>query len=179
MTAERKTKKRSGAPVRPGAHRAAPAASRRQPERARRVRAADVGSGVAPGMQAINTYLAVANVRASMRFLEQALRSRRRRAAGHGGQPRYAEMRNGELVMMLVRKGDDTAPGGGAAALYTYVADVDAALAAGPATPAPGAAARRTRLGRPRRGGHRPRRLPLGAGHVQEARAVLGAPTTD
>jgi uncharacterized glyoxalase superfamily protein PhnB len=30
---------------------------------------------------------------------------------------------------MLVRKGDDTAPAGGAAALYTYVSDVDGALA--------------------------------------------------
>jgi uncharacterized glyoxalase superfamily protein PhnB len=29
---------------------------------------------------------------------------------------------------MLVRKGETTAPGGGAAALYTYVADVEGAL---------------------------------------------------
>src|SRR4051794_40922054 len=31
------------------------------------------GSGLAPGMHAINTYLAVENVAASMEFLEQAL----------------------------------------------------------------------------------------------------------
>jgi uncharacterized glyoxalase superfamily protein PhnB len=46
-----------------------------------------------------------------------------------GGQPRYAEMRKGEMVVMLVRRGDETAPSGGAAALYTYVGDVEAALA--------------------------------------------------
>jgi uncharacterized glyoxalase superfamily protein PhnB len=44
------------------------------------------------------------------------------------GQPRYAEMRKGTSVIMLVRKGDGTAPGGGAAALYAYVDDMDAAL---------------------------------------------------
>jgi uncharacterized glyoxalase superfamily protein PhnB len=37
-------------------------------------------------------------------------------------------MRKGSSVIMLVRKGDASAPGGGAAALYTYVDDMDAAL---------------------------------------------------
>jgi uncharacterized glyoxalase superfamily protein PhnB len=81
-------------------------------------------------MQPINTVLAVANVRASMTFLE--------RAVGFtpgvvlldpDGQPRYAEMQRDGAVVMLTRRGDATAPGGGAAALYTYVEDVDRALA--------------------------------------------------
>jgi uncharacterized glyoxalase superfamily protein PhnB len=81
-------------------------------------------------MQPINTFLAVANVRASMTFLE--------RAVGFtpgvvlldpDGQPRYAEMQRDGAVVMLTRRGDATAPGGGAAALYTYVEDVDRALA--------------------------------------------------
>jgi len=45
------------------------------------------------------------------------------------GQPRYAEMQRDGTVVMLTRRGDATAPGGGAAALYTYVEDVDRALA--------------------------------------------------
>ena len=44
------------------------------------------------------------------------------------GQPRYAEMQREGAVVMLTRRGDATAPGGGAAALYTYVDDVDRAL---------------------------------------------------
>ena len=109
--ARRRSPKRAAA--RPAARPAAPAAS----------------SGMAPGMQAINTFLAVANVRASMTFLERAL--------GFlpgvvlldpDGQPRYAEMQRGGAVVMLTRRGDATAPGGGAAALYTYVDDVDRAL---------------------------------------------------
>ena len=101
-----------------------------KPERAPRARVADAGSGVAPGMQAVSPYLAVANVQASMRFLEQTLAFTPALVLlDSGGQPRYAEMRKGEMVIMLVRKGDDTAPAGGAAALYTYVSDVDGALA--------------------------------------------------
>ena len=106
----------------------------------------DAGSGLAPGMQAVNPYLAVANVQASMRFLERALGF----APGvvlpdSGKQPRYAEMRQGETVVMLVRKGDDTAPAGGAAALYTYVTTSTGALAR----------ARDAGAGVRRRGGHR------------------------
>ena len=87
------------------------------------------GSGIAPGMQAVNTYLAVANVRASMAFLEQSIGfTPTLTLADADGQPRYAEMRKGSTVIMLVRKGDATAPGGGAAALYAYVDDVDSAL---------------------------------------------------
>jgi uncharacterized glyoxalase superfamily protein PhnB len=132
MTAARKSKHKKAArrpaarppavrrPTRPRA--AEPAATRRAKQ--------DAGSGVAPGMQAVSPYLAVANVQASMRFLEQTLAFTPALVLlDGGGQPRYAEMRKGEMVIMLVRKGDDTSPAGGAAALYTYVSDVDLALA--------------------------------------------------
>ena len=86
-------------------------------------------SGLAPGMQAVNPYLAVANVAATIEFMERAL------GFGRGvvlpdtdGQLRYAEMRHGNAVVMLVRKGDATTATTGAAALYAYVQDVDAAL---------------------------------------------------
>jgi uncharacterized glyoxalase superfamily protein PhnB len=79
-------------------------------------------------MQAVNTYLAVENVSASIEFLERAFGfSRGVVLAEPGGQPRYAEMRHGSSVVMLIRKGDQTASTGGAAALYTYVEDVDRA----------------------------------------------------
>lgn len=110
-----KTRRRPSkrAPARPAARPAAPPSS----------------SGMAPGMQAINTFLAVANVRASMTFLERALGF----VPGvvlldPEGHPRYAEMQRDGAVVMLTRRGDATAPGGGAAALYTYVDDVDRAL---------------------------------------------------
>jgi uncharacterized glyoxalase superfamily protein PhnB len=80
-------------------------------------------------MQALNTYLAVANVKASMEFLERTFGFTRGVVLpGTDGQPRYAEMRHGGSVVMLVPKGDATSATGGAPALYTYVADVDAAL---------------------------------------------------
>lgn len=88
------------------------------------------GSGLAPGMQALNTYLAVANVGATMEFLERAFGfSRGVVLADPDGQPRYAEMRHEASVVMLIRKGDTATPTGGAAALYTYVEDVDRSLA--------------------------------------------------
>jgi uncharacterized glyoxalase superfamily protein PhnB len=88
------------------------------------------GSGLAPGMQALNAYLAVANIGATIAFLEQALGFTRGVVlADPDGQPRYAEMRHGESVVMLIRKGDAATATGGAAALYAYVSDVDAALA--------------------------------------------------
>ncbi|HTM02334.1 MAG TPA: VOC family protein [Vicinamibacterales bacterium] len=77
-------------------------------------------------MQSINTYLAVENVGASIEFLERAIGFTRGVVlADPDGQPRYAEMRHGTSVVMLIRKGDATAPSGGASALYTYVEDVD------------------------------------------------------
>ena len=80
-------------------------------------------------MQVINTYLAVANVNASMQFLEQAFGfSRGVILPDADGHLRYAEMRHGESVVVLVRKGDTTSPTSGASALYTYVEDVDTAL---------------------------------------------------
>jgi len=97
--------------------------------KAPKVQKAPESSGIAPGMQAVNTYLAVANVRASMAFLEQSIGfTPTLTLPDADGQPRYAEMRKGSTVIMLVRKGDATAPGGGAAALYAYVDDVDSAL---------------------------------------------------
>ena len=88
------------------------------------------GSGVAPGMQPINTYLAVANVAASATFLERALGfSRGVVLPDDDGQLRYAEMRHGDAVVILVPKGESTSATGGAAGLYTYVDDVDSQLA--------------------------------------------------
>ena len=90
---------------------------------------ANPGSGLAPGMQAINAYLAVANVAASVAFLEKTLGfSRGVVLPDADGQLRYAEMRHGESVIMLVRKGDSATATAGAAALYTYVDDVDGQL---------------------------------------------------
>jgi uncharacterized glyoxalase superfamily protein PhnB len=65
-----------------------------------------------------------------MEFLEKAFGFARGVVLpGTDGQPRYAEMRHGDAVVMLVPKGDDTSATGGAPALYTYVSDVDKALA--------------------------------------------------
>jgi uncharacterized glyoxalase superfamily protein PhnB len=87
-------------------------------------------SGLAPQMQAINTYLAVANVNATMEFLQTAFGfSRGVVLSGTDGQPRYAEMRHGDSVVMLIPKGDETTATGGVGGLYTYVSDVDNALA--------------------------------------------------
>ena len=86
-------------------------------------------SGLSPEMQPLNVYLAVANVNASMEFLERAFGfSRGVVLPGADGQPRYAEMRHGDSVVILIPKGDPTTATGGAAALYTYVGDVDKAL---------------------------------------------------
>ncbi len=86
-------------------------------------------SGLAPGMQAINSYLAVTNVATSMDFLERVFGFTRGVVLPDpDGQLRYAEMRHGTAVVMLIRKGDDSAATGGAAGLYTYVPDVDRVL---------------------------------------------------
>lgn len=80
-------------------------------------------------MQFVNTYLAVANVNASMEFLERAFGFARGVVLpGPDGQPRYAEMRHGDSVVMLIPRGDANTASSGAAALYTYVSDVDQAL---------------------------------------------------
>jgi uncharacterized glyoxalase superfamily protein PhnB len=79
-------------------------------------------------MQPVNTYLAVANVGATMAFLERAFGFTRGVVLPDGaGQVRYAEMRHGDAAVMLVPRGDGTAATSGAAALYTYVNDVDRA----------------------------------------------------
>jgi uncharacterized glyoxalase superfamily protein PhnB len=81
-------------------------------------------------MHPVNTYLAVANVSASMAFLERAFGFARGVVlADVDGQVRYAEMRHGGSVVMLVRRGDSATATGGSAALYTYVDDVDQAAA--------------------------------------------------
>lgn len=88
----------------------------------------ELASGLAPGMHSINTYLAVANVGASMDFLERAFGFAKGVVLPDAdGHVRYAEMRHGESVVMLVQRGDGTAATGGAPGLYTYVRDVDAA----------------------------------------------------
>ena len=80
-------------------------------------------------MQTLNAYLAVADVAAAVAFMQKALGFARGVVlADPDGQLRYAEMRHGDAVVMLIRHGDDATPTGGAAALYTYVPDVDAAL---------------------------------------------------
>jgi uncharacterized glyoxalase superfamily protein PhnB len=81
-------------------------------------------------MHPINTYLAVANVGASMDFLERAFGLTRGVVLPDtDGQIRYAEMRHGDAVVMLIRKGDAATPTGGSPALYAYVGDVDAIAA--------------------------------------------------
>jgi uncharacterized glyoxalase superfamily protein PhnB len=81
-------------------------------------------------MQPVNSYLAVANVAASMQFLERALGfTRGVTLPDADGQLRYAEMHHGESVLMLIRRGDQATATHGAAGLYTYVPDVDSALA--------------------------------------------------
>jgi uncharacterized glyoxalase superfamily protein PhnB len=80
-------------------------------------------------MHAINSHLAVANVTASSEFLERAFGfTRGVTLADPDGQLRYAEMRHGDSVVMLIRKGDAVSATGGAPALYTYVPDVDQAI---------------------------------------------------
>jgi uncharacterized glyoxalase superfamily protein PhnB len=81
-------------------------------------------------MQSVNTYLAVANVAATMAFLERAFGFTRGIVLGDSdGQLRYAEMRHRGSVVMLIRKGDQATGTGGISGLYTYVEDVDRALA--------------------------------------------------
>lgn len=121
MTAKRKSAGSNTKQKRP--------AAARKPRVAPLTDAARTGSGLAPGMQAINAHLAVANVGASLEFLERAFGfTRGVTLADPDGQLRYAEVRHGDSVVMLIRKGDEATASGGATALYTYVNDVDRAL---------------------------------------------------
>jgi uncharacterized glyoxalase superfamily protein PhnB len=128
MSKRRKTSKRVKRPARPAKVKTV----RRRtplPVTARPV-PSDAASGLAPGMHPINTYLAVANVGASMDFLERAFGlSRGVVLPDADGQIRYAEMRHGNSVVMLIRKGDPATATGGSPALYAYVGDVDAIAA--------------------------------------------------
>jgi uncharacterized glyoxalase superfamily protein PhnB len=77
-------------------------------------------------MQPINTYLAVANVGASIEFFGRAFGFTRGVVlADADGQPRYAEMHHGSSVVMLIRRGDISTATLGTSSLYTYVEDVD------------------------------------------------------
>ena len=126
-------------------------------------------------MQAVNTYLAVANVAATMAFLERAFGFTRGVVLPDAdGQLRYAEMRHGESAVMLIPKGDAATATSGAAALYTYVDDVDAALARARAAGAGVGEAEDRSWGDRVARRHRSGRLSLGARHVQEAGAVSG-----
>ncbi len=100
--ASKRAKRSSRSPTsRPVRRRTAPSVS------ARPAPPSDAASGLAPGMHPINTYLAVANVGASMDFLERAFGlSRGVVLPDADGQIRYAEMRHGDSVVMLIRKGD-------------------------------------------------------------------------
>jgi uncharacterized glyoxalase superfamily protein PhnB len=81
-------------------------------------------------MSPLSSFLAVANVTASMVFLERAFGFTRGVVlADADGHVRYAEMRHGQAAVVLIRKGDAATPSGGAAGLYTYVEDVDRAAA--------------------------------------------------
>jgi PhnB protein len=105
--------------------------TRQRPARkeARAARPVPATSGLAPGMQSVNPYLAVSNVAATVEFMERAFGfSRGVVLPDPDGQLRYAEMRHGDSVLMLVRKGDQATATAGAGALYTYVQDVDRAL---------------------------------------------------
>ena len=105
-------------------------AARKKPAAPAARRVARTDSGLAPGMQAINSYLAVANVAASAAFFERAFGFTRGVVLKDSdGQPRYAEMRHRDSVVMLIRKDDVTTATSGASALYTYVDDVDHAVA--------------------------------------------------
>ena len=74
--------------------------------------------------------LAGANVAATAPFLERAFGFVRGVVLPDpDGQLRYAEMRHGQSVVMLVRKGDVTTGTSGTAALYAYVPDVDSVVA--------------------------------------------------
>jgi PhnB protein len=80
-------------------------------------------------MQALNAYLAVADVAAAVDFMQTVLGFARGVVlTDPDGEPRYAEMRHGDSVVMLIRQGDEATPTGGAPALYTYVPDVDRVL---------------------------------------------------
>ena len=135
MPPKRKRSPRAAASRQRGARttkrRRSPAATkvRRAAPEGHAVRRSGTGSGLAPGMQAVNPYLAVANVAATMQFMERALGFARGVVLPDAaGQLRYAEMRHGESVVMLIQKGDETTATAGAAALYAYVQDVDDAL---------------------------------------------------
>src|SRR5688572_16502494 len=92
-------------PRRSGVKKSKPARRTAPPRETRRIRPAAPPSGLAPGMPAVNAYLAVANVGATIDFLQRAFGfSRGVTLADTDGQLRYAEMRHGDSVVMLVRQ---------------------------------------------------------------------------
>ena len=127
-------------------------------------------------MQAVNTYLAVANVNATIEFLERAFGfSRGVVLAGTDGHPRYAEMRHGDSVVMLIPKGDETSATSGAPASIHVCERRGQGADDGAGAQAQGVSGGRE--DRPwgdqtLRIDDRSGRLPLGAGDLQEAGAV-------
>src|SRR5260370_12749944 len=82
--------------------------SRKQAAPAAKTPAA-TGSGLAPEMQAVNTYLAVANVKASIDFLERTFGFTRGVVLpGGDGQPRHAQMRHRHSRGILLSQGPGT-----------------------------------------------------------------------
>jgi len=80
-------------------------------------------------MHEISAYLGVADVSASMEFLERTFGFTRGVVLpDEAGAIRYAEMRHGASAVVLVPRDATTSATGGAAGLYTYVGDVDRAL---------------------------------------------------
>ena len=79
-------------------------------------------SGLAPGMQLVNMYLAVANVTASIEFLEKAF------GAVHlSGGIEHAEIRLGETIVELSEAHGQWGPTRGA--FHLFVSDCDAVYA--------------------------------------------------
>lgn len=118
-----KTRTKTPSPVRPRrkhARAASAAAGAVTPIKANR----------APGMQALNAYLAVANIAGTMTFLEHAFGfSRGVVLPGDNTGIRYAEMRLGNSVVMLTPRDPGDVSVVTTAALYAYVDDMDLALA--------------------------------------------------
>jgi PhnB protein len=86
-------------------------------------------AGAAPGMQAVNPYLAVRDVAAALDHYERAFGFKRRLVVpGADGKPMHAEVTHRDSVIML---GPESPPERESAAatprtsLYVYVADVD------------------------------------------------------
>ena len=78
------------------------------------------------GYNSVQPYLMVDGAAQLVDFLTEAFGAKERmRMAGPDGKIGHTEVEIGNSVIMLVRRGDSATASGGAAALYTYVGDVD------------------------------------------------------